>query len=404
MKPLLDFDTAQQYFATAFAPLDAAVTVPLADAVGRILAAPLFASLDQPPVDQSAMDGYAVRAADLAGAEPLRIAQRCYAGDAPAPLAPRTAARIFTGAPIPAGADTVVMQEHAHERDGCVTFDAPPRAGTHIRRRAEELRAGDLLIPAGVRLGAIHVGVAAAQGVSTLDVRPPLRVGILTTGDELVACGAPRAPRQIYNSNAPMLAALVAGTGAAVVANLHAQDTADAVERALRDLHARCELVVCVGGASVGDKDLLRGTLNALGASFVVSGVRMKPGKPVALARLDARPVVLLPGNPGAATTAFALFVAPLIRRLQGRAERLPVVPSLPLDIDVEPDPQRERFIRVRCDVAPNGLPLLDALRQQGAGTLNSLAHASGLARVPAGERIARGEPVPYYDFARWLA
>ncbi len=130
----------------------------------------------------------------------------------------------------------------------------------------------------------------------------------------------------------------------------------------------------------------------------------MKPGKPVALARLDARPVVLLPGNPGAATTAFALFVAPLIRRLQGRAERLPVVPSLPLDIDVEPDPQRERFIRVRCDVAPNGLPLLDALRQQGAGTLNSLAHASGLARVPAGERIARGDAVPYYDFARWLA
>ncbi|PXX36968.1 MULTISPECIES: gephyrin-like molybdotransferase Glp [Burkholderia] len=404
MKQLIDFDTAQQHFAGAFAPPDAVVSMPVADAAGHVLAAPLTAVLDQPPADQSAMDGYAVRHADLAHGEPLRVAQRCYAGDTPAPLAARTAARIFTGSLIPPGADTVVMQEHAHEQDGWVAFDAPQRSGSHIRRRGEEVRAGDLLVPAGVRMGAMHVGVAAAQGFARIGVRPALRVGILTTGDELVACGQPRAPQQIYNSNAPMLAALVSGTGAGVAMSLHAADTAPAVDRALRDLHACCDLVICVGGASAGDKDLLRPALAALGASFVVGGVRMKPGKPVALARLDARPVVLLPGNPGAAMTAFALFVAPLIRCLQGRDACVPIVPSLPVDIDFEPDAQRERFVRVRRTIGADGSAVLDTLRQQGAGTLQSLVQASGLARLPAGKRIARGDAVPYYEFAHWLA
>ncbi|MCA7951728.1 molybdopterin molybdotransferase MoeA [Burkholderia seminalis] len=403
MKHLLDFDTAQQQFARAFAPLAASASLPVAEAAGHVLAAPLTAVLDQPPADHSAMDGYAVRHADLSPGEPLRVAQRCYAGDTPAPLAARTAARVFTGSLIPPGADTVVMQEHAHERDGWVAFDAPPRSGSHIRRRGEEVRRGDLLVPAGVRMGAMHVGVAAAQGFARIDVRPALRVGILTTGDELVACGQPRAPQQIYNSNAPMLAALVSGTGAGVAMNVHAADTAAAVDRALRDLHAGCDLVICVGGASVGDKDLLRPALTALDASFIVTGVRMKPGKPVALARLDTRPVVLLPGNPGAAMTAFALFVAPLIRCLQGRDARLPVVPSLPIDTGFEPDAQRERFIRVRCTVGTDGAPMLDTLRQQGAGTLQSLVQASGLARLPAGRAIARGDAVRYYEFARWL-
>ncbi|ALX17132.1 molybdopterin biosynthesis protein MoeA [Burkholderia cepacia JBK9] len=404
MKHLFDFDTAQQQFAGAFAPLGARATLLVAEAAGHVLAAPLTAVLDQPPADQSAMDGYAVRYADLAQGEPLHVAQRCYAGDTPAPLAPRTAARIFTGSLVPPGADTVVMQEHARERDGWVAFDAPQRCGSHIRRRGEEVRAGDLLVPAGVRIGAMHVGVAAAQGFARVDVSPSLRVGILTTGDELVACGQPRAPQQIYNSNAPMLAALVEGTGAGVAMRLHAADTAPAVDRALRDLHAHCDLVICVGGASVGDKDLLRPALTALGASFIVTGVRMKPGKPVALARLDTRPVVLLPGNPGAAMTAFALFVAPLIRRLQGRDACRPAVPSLPIDTGFEPDAQRERFVRVRCTVGAGGAPVLDTLRQQGAGTLQSLVQASGLARLPAGRAIARGDAVPYYEFAHWLA
>ncbi|RQS72924.1 molybdopterin molybdenumtransferase MoeA [Burkholderia sp. Bp8963] len=400
----IDFDTAQQHFAHAFARSFVRTSVPVADAAGHILAAPLTAVLDQPPTDQSAMDGYAVRHADLASGEPLRIAQRCYAGDVPLPLDPRCAARLFTGSLIPPGADTVIMQEHAREQDGYVSFDASTRAGTHIRRRGEELRAGDVMMAAGTRLHAAHVGIAAAQGIARVDVHAALRIGILTTGDELVACGEPRTPQQIYNSNAPMLAALVAGTGAVVARAAHARDTRHAVDHALRDLIAHCDLLVCVGGASVGDKDLLRPVLAELGASFVLSGVRMKPGKPVALARLDGKPVVLLPGNPGAALTTFALFVTPLIRCLQGRDERLPIAPSLPFDADIEPDDTRDRFLRVRCRVAANGQPVLDTLRQQGAGTLQSLADASGVVRLPAGRAIARGDALPYYDFARWLA
>ncbi|KWI36100.1 gephyrin-like molybdotransferase Glp [Burkholderia stagnalis] len=400
----IDFDTAQQHFAHTFARPLARTSVPLAEAAGRVLAAPLAAAFDQPSADQSAMDGYAVRYADLAHGEPLPVAQRCYAGDAPQPLAARTAARIFTGSLIPPGADTVLMQESAREQDGHVSFDDSARAGTHIRRRGEEWRAGQVLIPAGVRLQAAHVGMIASQGMASVDVYPVPRVGILTTGDELVACGDARLPQQIYNSNAPMLAALVAGTGALVSRSVHARDTPAAIDAALRDMRAQCDLLVCVGGASVGDRDLVRPALSALGASFVLSGVRMKPGKPVALARLDGMPVVLLPGNPGAALTTFALFVTPLIRCLQGREDRLPAPPWLPLDADVEADGARERFIRVRCDIAPNGSPVLDALRQQGAGTLQSLTQAGGVARLPAGRAVACGDAVPYYDFAQWLA
>ena len=168
---------------------------------------------------------------------------------------PRTAARIFTGSVIPPGADTVVMQEHARERDGWVAFDAPQRRGSHIRRQARKC-AGDRLVPAGVRMpDARRRGRRA--GFARVDVRPALRVGLLTTGDELVACGQPRAPQQIYDSNAPMLAALVAGTGAEVAMRLHAADTAPAVDRAARPARG-LRPVICVGGASVGDKDLLR--------------------------------------------------------------------------------------------------------------------------------------------------
>lgn len=401
---MLDFDQAQTLLANAAGPLQRHEDIGLNDAAGRVLAADLTATVDIPPADNSAMDGYALRVADWRAGGRLPIQQRCYAGDVPEPLKPGHAIRLFTGSLLPDGADTVVMQEDTVEADNQVEITRQPAPNQHIRRRGEDTMTGTPLLPAGTVLQAAHVALLASQGLARVSVVAQLRVGILTTGDELVACGRPRAPHQIYNSNAPMLAALVSGTGAEVAMSLHAADTAPAVDRALRDLHAGCDLVICVGGASVGDKDLLRPALDALGASFIVAGVRMKPGKPVALARLDTQPMVLLPGNPGAATTAFALFVAPLIRRLQGRNARMPIVPSLPIDADFEPDPQRERFVRVHCTVGLDGTPALDTLRQQGAGTLQSLVQASGLARLPAGQRIACGDAVPYYEFAHWLA
>lgn len=404
MPSMIDFDDAQHRFAHTFAAPDASMRIPLAQAVGRVLAAPVAATLDQPPADQSAMDCYAVRHAEVAPAATLRIQQRCYAGDVPLALAPGCATRIFTGSLIPEGADTVIIQEHAREAEGNVAFDAPGRLGTHIRRRGEDARAGQTLIPAGVRLQPAHVGLVAAQGIQAVDVFPVPRVGILTTGDELVPPGQHREPQQIYNSNAPMLAALVSGMGATVAHVEHAGDNRRAIEHALRELRSRCDLIISVGGASVGEKDLVRPTLTSLGASFEIAGVNMRPGKPVALGQLDGMPVVLLPGNPGAALTTFTLLVSPLIRCLQGRAERLPATPSLPVDLDAAPDDARDRFLRVRCDATAQGLPLLATLSHQGSGAMHALVQASGFVRLAAGRPITPGSAVPYYDLAHWLA
>jgi len=400
---MIDFDSAQQRFAHGFASPVSSERVPLAQAAGRVLAAPVQALLDQPPADHSAMDGYAVRHAEVVPGAPLRVQQRCYAGDTPHALAPGCATRLFTGSLIPPGADTVLVQEQAHEADGRVAFEAAGQPGRHIRRRGEDVRAGEALIPAGVRLQAAHIGLLAAQGIDTVDVFPMLRVGILTTGDELVPLGQPRTPQQIHNSNAPMLAALVQGMGATAARTLHAGDSDAAIAHALRELHAHCDLILTTGGASVGEKDRVRPALSALGAAFVLTGVRMKPGKPVALAQWGRTPVVVLPGNPGAVLASFALLVSPLIRCLQGRADRLPVTPALPIDFETGLDATYHRFLRVRCDAPTHGLPVLVALAQQGAGALHGLAQTSGLACLPVGRPVARGDTVPYCDFGHWL-
>lgn len=404
MTELISFNEAQQRFIQTFEPAGAPVRVPLLDAAGRVLATPIQAIFDQPPADQSAMDGYAIRHADAAAGVALRIQQRCYAGDEPFPLEPGCVTRIFTGSMIPFGADTVAMQEAAREIGEYVTFEAPIRPGTHIRRRGEEVRAGQRLVDAGTRLQAAHIGLIASQGIAAVDVRHKLKVGILTTGDELVPLGGCRSATQIYNSNGPMLAALVSGLGACVTRVMHAEDTEGALKQLLIELHDECDLILTTGGASVGERDLVRPALTSLGASFVVSGVSMKPGKPIALARYGTLPVVLLPGNPGAVFATFALLVTPLIRRLQGRADCLPPVIRLPIDFEARPDETRERFLRVRLDTSSEGESVLRVASEQGAGNLLTLSDAGGLSQLARGESVGRYDTVPYYDFSHWLA
>ncbi len=403
MTELISFNEAQQRFIQTFESAGSPVRVPLGDAMGRVLATPIHATFDQPPANQSAMDGYAIRYADAAPGVALPIQQRCYAGDEPFPLEPGCATRIFTGSMIPSGADTVVIQEDARETGECVMFETPVRLGTHIRRRGEELRMGETLVNAGTRLQAAHIGLIASQGIATLDVHPMLKVGILTTGDELAPIGGSRGATQIYNSNGPMLAALVAGLGASVTRVVHAKDNEGALTQLLSELHDACDLILTTGGASVGERDLVRPALTSLGVSFVVSGVSMKPGKPISLARYGTTPVVLLPGNPGAVFTTFALLATPLIRRLQWRAECLPPVTRLPIDFDARPDEARERFLRVRLDTSSGQGSVLRVAAEQGAGNLLTLADASGLSQLARGQSIARHATVPYYDFAQWL-
>lgn len=401
---MLEFDEAQSRLIAA-APAPARTeTISLAQAAGRVLATDLSATVDLPAADNSAMDGYAIRHADYQPGAKLPIQQRCYAGDLPQPLVPGQATRLFTGSLMPEGADTVVMQEDTREADGFVEITQAPRAGQHVRKRGEDIRAGKPLLAAGTLLQAAHVAMLASQGLAEVTVYTRLRVGILTTGDELAAPGQPRRPEQIYNSNGPMLAALTEGLGAQAVHVLHARDDEAALQQALRTLRDDCDLVISVGGVSVGDRDLVKPAIESLGGEVALWKVRMKPGKPVALAQLDGKPVVCLPGNPVSAYAVFAVLVSPVIRRMQGRTLVCPPVARAALRTERTRQDSREEFLRVQCTPLAGGGAELTPYANQGSGVLSSLPWADGLARLPAGVPVNDGDLVAYYDLRHWLA
>ncbi|MGE4452542.1 molybdopterin molybdotransferase MoeA [Castellaniella sp.] len=401
---MLDFDAAQARLAARGRAPAGHETIPLDALAGRVLAEDIVAILDLPPADNSAMDGYVLRAADAAApGATLPIQQRCFAGQAPEPLLPGQAIRLFTGSVIPAGADTVVMQEDCREDDGRVAILAPPLPGRHIRRRGEDMRAGQTVLVRGTRLAAGHLAVLAAQGYDRAPVFPRLKVGILTTGDELVPPGQPLPPAAIHNSNAPMLASLCGGLGTAAPVLRHARDDAQATRRALAELNEACDLVLSVGGASVGEKDLVKPAIEALGGTLDLWRVRMKPGKPVALAELNGRPVVCLPGNPVSAFAVFTLLVSPLIRGLQGRRDALPPVRRGILDTARPVGGDRDDFLRIQAAQGATGLPRLTPHTQQSSGALSSLAWAHGLARIPAGARLESGAEVDWMALSDWL-
>lgn len=401
---MLDFDAAQARLAARGRAPAGHETIPLDALAGRVLAEDVVAVLDLPPADNSAMDGYALRAADAAApGATLPIQQRCFAGQAPEPLLPGQAIRLFTGSVIPAGADTVAMQEDCREDDGRVAFLTPPPPGRHIRRRGEDMRAGQTVLARGTRLAAGHLAVLAAQGYDRAPVFPRLKVGILTTGDELVPPGQPLPPAAIHNSNAPMLASLCGGLGATAPMLRHARDDAQATRQALAELNEACDLVLSVGGASVGEKDLVKPAIEALGGTLDLWRVRMKPGKPVALAELNGRPVVCLPGNPVSAFAVFTLLVSPLIRGLQGRRDVLPPVRRGILDTARAVGGDRDDFLRIQTTQGATGLPRLTPHTQQSSGALSSLAWAHGLARIPAGARLESGAEVDWMALSDWL-
>ena len=291
--------------------------VPLTEAYGRVLAAGIRARRDQPANDISMMDGYALRAADSGG--PLRVAGEIAAGDAPwdRPLQRREAARIFTGAPLPAGADCVVMQEHC-VRDGLeVRVQQPPKAGQHIRRRGEELTAGIEALASGRLLDAADLALAAACGVSSVRAHRRPRVAVLSTGSELVPLGEEAGPGQIVETNSLTLAALCRDAGADVVRLGIAPDAIESIAQKLRE--APADILLTTGGASVGDHDHAQDALQRLGGELIFHTVAIRPGKPVLFGTASqGRLVFGVPGNPAAATLGFELFVRLAIRLLAG--------------------------------------------------------------------------------------
>lgn len=400
---MLDFDVAQSRLATAANAPAQSEDVSLADCIGRVLATPIVATLDLPSADNSAMDGYAIRFADYQPDVRFPIQQRCYAGDTPQALQPGNAIRLFTGSIMPEGADTVIMQENAREENDEVLFLEAPEKGRHVRYRGEDVRQGTEIVPRGAVLDAAHVALIASQGIDQVSVFPLLKVGLLTTGNELVAPGQPRAPEQIYNSNGPMLTALLRRQGVQSVKALHADDNPESITRAFETLLAECNLVLTVGGVSVGEKDLVKPTIEQLGATLDMWRVNMKPGKPVALAHARNKPIVCLPGNPVSAFVVYALLVSPLVRTMQGRTQVLPAIQYGTLDADREFSGSRISFLRAQAHFDKNALPRLIPHGDQGSAIISSLAWADVLARIPANTTTRKDDVVAFYDLAHWL-
>jgi molybdopterin molybdotransferase len=398
---LLSFEAAlSRLLATATAVADSE-TVPTQAARGRVLAAPLVSAIAVPPLDNSAMDGYAVRCADVpAVGTRLRIAQRIVAGSVGHTLAPGTAARIFTGAPAPAGADAVVMQELcAHEGDD-VVINVLPHHGQAIRRSGEDIAPGAEVIAAGTRLGAAHLGLAASIGAARLKVFRRLRVALFCTGDELTMPGEALKPGGIYNSNRYTLHALLEGLGCVVADLGNVPDQLEATRAALRSAAQDNDLILTSGGVSVGEEDHIKPAVMAEGALDLWQ-IAIKPGKPLAFGSVrkkvgagDTAAFIGLPGNPVASFITFLMLVRPFILTAQGLAYTPPRGMLLPADFSWKGDKRRE-FLRARRTA--NGS--LELFAHQGSGVLTSCAWADGLIDNPPGQAIQPGGLVRFIPF-----
>jgi molybdopterin molybdotransferase len=395
---MLDFEEALARLLAGANPVRETEAVPTQAAAGRILAQGLHSTIDVPPLDNTSMDGYAVRCADVPAAETrLVVAQRIAAGSVGHGLAPGTAARIFTGAPLPAGADAVVMQELCAVEGDALTVNHVPHVGEWIRRRGEDIAAGAEVLAAGTRLSAAHVGVAASVGAANLTVFRRLRVALFSTGDELAMPGEALTPGGIYNSNRYTLRALLEGLGCEVADLGIVPDSREATRAALRVAAADNDLILTSGGVSVGEEDHVKPAVEAEGALDLWK-IAIKPGKPLAFGRVGAAAFIGLPGNPVSSFVTFVMLVRPFIRKAQGAADVAPRAQALRADFDCKGDPRRE-FLRARIN-ATGGLELF---ANQSSGVLTSCTWADGLIDNAPRQAIARGDTVRFLPFSDLL-
>ncbi len=383
----------------------AAESVPTAEADGRVLAEDLVAALQVPPQDNSSMDGYAVRRAEIADeGVALPVSQRIPAGSAAQPLQPGTAARIFTGAPVPAGADAIVPQEETEPAgEGAVRILRVPSDGAWIRRSGEDVTRGAVVLARGQRLDPAACGLAAGIGRAQLQVAPRPRVALLSTGDELVMPGTVpperMPPGAIYNSNRFFLRQLLQRCGCAVTDLGIVPDRREATVEALRGAAAGHDLILTSGGVSVGEEDHIKPAVQQLGA-LELWQIAMKPGKPFAYGTVGDAHFIGLPGNPVSSFVTFLLLVRPFLLALQGATALQPAAVQLPAHFDWPRPDRRREFLRVRRN-AQGGL---DLFANQSSGVLTSTVWADGLVDVPAGQAIAHGQPVRFLSLAELLA
>lgn len=402
---LLSVDEAMQRLLDGVVSLDDTETIPLADGLGRVLAKPVVSPVSVPPADNSAMDGYAVRVADMtASMNTLPVTQRIPAGSVGQPLEPGTAARIFTGAPIPRHADAVIMQEQVTEQAGQMMTDRPVTAGQNIRLAGEDIETGETIIEAGRPLRGQELGLTASVGIAQVTVYRRLRVAIFITGDELVNPGQPLQPGQIYNSNFYTLTGLLQTLGCEVVTLPHVPDDLVATREALGEAAARADLILSSGGVSVGEEDYVRLALQESGI-LDMWRLAIKPGKPVAFGHVDQVPFIGLPGNPVSVFVTFCWLVSPCIKLMQGRQESAPLARDVVADFSWTKAGKRREYVRARL---AQPLDLHDEASvsiypHQGSGVLSSVSWATGLVEIREGQTVAKGDRVRYWGFEQLL-
>lgn len=402
--PLLTLEEAISGLLAGVTAVTATETVALPAACGRILATPLRAAIAVPGFTNSAMDGYAFASADaVGGTGTLPLAGRVAAGEPPGALAPGCACRIFTGAPLPAGADTVVLQEDCQVRDGQLILPAHWRPGSHVRQAGEDIACGSEILAAGRRLRPQDIGLVAACGMTAVPVRRRLQVTLMTTGNELRASGSgPLLPGQIYDSNRPMLRALLERLGCVVADAPPLADDCAATRAALRTAAVSADVIVTTGGVSVGDEDYVRAALEAEGA-LRLWRIGIKPGKPLAYGHIGPCHFLGLPGNPVSGFVTFLLLVRPLLAALGGEHLSPPV--RFPVRAGfTRPKPDRRReFLRARLDIDDDGTLRAHPYPQQSSGVLSSTSWADGLIDVAAGTTVAIGDVVRFLPFSGLL-
>lgn len=402
---MLSYEQALEQLLAAARPVAETRHVPITAAAGRVLAQAQVSTVNVPPLDNSAMDGYAVRLADVAQVGvTLPVSQRIPAGTVGSELQAGTAARIFTGAPVPPGCDAVIMQERCAAVGDSVVINHVPRDGENIRRSGEDIATGNEILPAGIRLRAQEIALAASAGLPELPVHRRVRVGIFFTGDELVQPGEPLPPGAIYNSNRYALRALLEGLGCEVRDLGSVPDRLDATRDALRRAAADNDLIVTSGGVSVGEEDHVKPAVEAEGRLDMWK-IAIKPGKPLAFGEVNKPEggtawFLGLPGNPVAAFVTCLMLVRPFILRLQGVDKVVPK--TLPLTADFiwsRPDSRLE-FLRVRINDAGH----VELYPNQGSAVVTSLCWSDGLVLNPPGCAVQPGDTVRFIPFTELLA
>ncbi len=400
---LTPIDTAISHLLPDLPRISDAEQIQAQQSQGRILAADIRAPINVPPWDNSAMDGYAVRAEDVVSTPvQLSITQRIAAGETGSALQAGTAARIFTGAPLPPNADAVVMQENTRAEESEVTILQAAIAGENLRRAGEDVCLDERLFEEGHRLRPQDLGVLASVGITELSVKRKPRVALMTTGDELVLPGTELKPGQIYNSNFYSLAALLENLDAEVLELGVIADDFDQTCEQLRAAAAEADCIISTGGVSVGEEDHVRAAVQSLG-HLDLWKLAIKPGKPFASGKLGNTQFFGLPGNPVSAFVTFLLLVRPFLLTMLGCRKPFPDWLSVECGSDLAVSGERQEYMRVKLISGPDDQPCIEPFNNQSSGVGSSLSVADGLAVVPPHTAVAKGDKLKFLPFSQLM-